>query len=437
MNEKQKKEFEQKLKDKKIWWCPLPWTHIFSSLGGRYAPCYDAHQASLVMGTNYTMDDTTIKEWYTSDFLNLLRSQMLKENYDDGFIDTDGNKFNFFDKVCSGCRKHEKLYGRSDRQKYVEQVLAGTFDNKVPELLRAVLKFQKDGKIDLDERILDIKMKMFGNACNLDCYMCTPRSANTRIVSLNKVLKNTGKIFDPDLDPKDAFRIDTMKYDEEIHLDDVASVAKYTRSIKLIGGEPLVMKNHYKLLDKLVQTGYSKGINLIYKTNLSVFDMEGYNFRDYFDHFKEFIMKVSIDSYGKYNDYIRKKSDWPDLINNIRVMKSRKNSRVNVHSVISFLSVLQNYRLIDYLKEKEIPHTFYIIEYPKILQVKNLPKEIKEELIPKYKDYPNIVRALEKEQDVDQFIKTIEYCQALDKLHNHSLFDLHPELKPYYEKCIK
>ena len=154
--------------------------------------------------------------------------------------------------------------------KYVEQVLAGTFDNKVPELLRAVQKFQDEGKIDLDERMLDIKMKMFGNACNLDCYMCTPRSANTRTISLKKI----GKVFDPDLDPKDGERMNTMKHDEDQYLDDVASVAKYTRSIKLIGGEPLVMKNHYKLLAKLVLSGYSKGINLIYKTNLSVFDMD-------------------------------------------------------------------------------------------------------------------------------------------------------------------
>jgi len=413
-----KNYFEQQLKDKKLWFCPLPFTHIFSSLSGRYAPCYDA-----LGHTGHNMEDTTIREWYTSDYQNTLRKEMLKEDYNG----------KFFKHHCTGCWKQESKYGRSDRQKYVEQILAGTFDSKVPELLRAVQKFQDDGKLDLDERILDIKMKMFGNACNLDCYMCTPRSANTRTLSLKKI----GKVYDPDLDPKDGERMNTLKHDDERYLDDVASVAKYTRSIKLIGGEPLVMKNHYKLLDKLVQTGYSKGINLIYKTNLSVFDMEGYNFRDYFDHFKEFIMKVSIDSYGKYNDYIRKKSDWPDLINNIRVMKSRKNSRVNVHSVISFLSVLQNYRLIDYLKEKEIPHTFYIIEYPKILQVKNLPKEIKEELIPKYKDFPNIVRALEKEQDVEAFVKTIEYCQALDKQHGHNLFELHPELKLYYEKCIK
>ena len=422
MNEEQKEIFEQKLKDEKIWWCPLPWTHIFSSLSGRYAPCYDA------LGfTGHHMKNTTIREWYTSDYQNKLREEMLKEDYDG----------KFFDYHCTGCRKHEKLYGRSDRQKYVEQVLAGTFDNKVPQLLRAVHKFQEEGKIDLNERILDIKMKMFGNACNLDCYMCHPRSANTRTVSLNKVLKNTGKVFDPDLDPKDGARMNTMKHDEERYLDDVASVAKYTRSIKLIGGEPLVMKNHYKLLDKLVLSGYSKGISLIYKTNLSVFKMEGYNFQDYFHFFKEFIMKISIDSYGKYNDYIRKRSDWPELINNMMVMKERKNSRVNVHSVVSFLSVIHIWKLQEYLKELDIPHTYYIIQQPEILQVKNLPYEIKQRLIPKYKDYPNIIKSLEEKQDKTQFIKTIEYCQALDRNHNnYKLFELYPELEKYYKEAV-
>ena len=416
-----KDEFEQKLKDKKIWWCPLPWTHIFSSLSGRYAPCYDA-----LAKTGHNMEDTTIREWYTSDYQNRLREEMLKEDYDG----------KFFDEHCTGCRKHEKLYGRSDRQKYVEQVLAGTFDNKVPELLRAVLKFQKEGKIDLDERLLDIKMKMFGNACNLDCYMCHPRSANTRTISLNKVFKNTGKVFDPDLDPKDGERMNTLKHDDEQYLDDVASVAKYTRSIKLIGGEPLVMKNHYKLLDKLVQSGHSKGIDLIYKTNLSVFKMDNYDFRNYFGKFKEFIMKISIDSYGKYNDYIRKKSDWPQLIDNMMVMKNRKDSRVNVHSVVSFLSVMHIWKLQEYLKEIGIPHTYYIIQHPAILQVKNLPYEIKQKLIPKYKDYPNIIKSLEKKQNKLDFVKTIEYCQALDRNHNnYKLFELYPELEQYYKEA--
>ena len=415
-----KEEFEKKLKEKKIWWCPLPWTHIFSSLSGRYAPCYDA-----LGKTGHNMKDTTIREWYTSDYQNKLRTEMLKEDYDG----------KFFDEHCTGCRKHEKLYGRSDRQKYVEQVLAGTFDNKVPQLLRAVLKFQREGKIDLDERILDIKMKMFGNACNLDCYMCHPRSANTRTLSLNRVLKNTGKVFDPDLDPKDGERMNTMKHDDEEYLNDVASVAKYTKSIKLIGGEPLVMKNHYKLLDKLVQSGHSDGIGLIYKTNLSVFKMEGYDFRNYFGKFKEFIMKISIDSYGKYNDYIRKKSDWQQLINNMMVMKARKDSRVNVHSVVSFLSVMHIWKLQEYLKEIDIPHTYYIIQHPAILQVKNLPYEIKQKLIPKYKDYPNIIKALEAEQDKTEFKKTIEYCQALDRNHNnYKLFELYPELEKYYNE---
>ncbi|OUW58145.1 MAG: hypothetical protein CBD57_03185 [Candidatus Pelagibacter sp. TMED197] len=417
MNETQKTEFEKKLKDKKIWWCPLPWTHIFSSLSGRYAPCYDA-----LAPTGHNMENTTIKEWYTSDYQNRLREEMLKEDFDG----------EFFDKHCTGCRKHELLYGRSDRMKYVEQVLAGTFDSKVPELLRAVQKFQEEGKIDLDERILDIKMKMFGNACNLDCYMCTPRSANTRTISLKKI----GKVFDPDLDPKDGERMNTMKHDGEEHLDDVASVAKYTRSIKLIGGEPLVMKNHYKLLDKLVQTGHSKGIDLIYKTNLSVFKMDNYDFRNYFGKFKEFVMKISIDSYGKYNDYIRKKSDWPQLIDNMMVMKARKDSRVNVHSVVSFLSVMHIWKLQEYLKEIGIPHTYYIIQHPAILQVKNLPYEIKQKLIPKYKDYPNIIKSLEKKQNKLDFVKTIEYCQALDRNHNnYKLFELYPELEQYYKEA--
>ena len=119
MNNEQKEKFEQQLKDKKLWFCPLPFTHIFSSLSGRYAPCYDA-----LGHTGHNMEDTTIEEWYTSDYQNKLRDQMTREDYDPEYLDVH----------CTGCRLQEKKYGRSDRMKYVEQVLAGTFDSKVPEL---------------------------------------------------------------------------------------------------------------------------------------------------------------------------------------------------------------------------------------------------------------------------------------------------------------
>ena len=409
-------ELIKQLENDDIWFCPLPFTHIYSSLSGRYAPCYDAPAK-----TGHNMKDTTIQEWYTSDYQNKLRSEMLSINPDKKYLS----------EHCAGCWKQEKKYNRSDRMKYREQILSGKFDSKVPELLELVDQFKQNGEVKLEKRVLDLKMKMFGNACNLDCYMCTPRSASTRTASLKK-LKN---VYDPDLDPYDIPRMNTERLDDEKYLNDIASVAEYIASIKLIGGEPLVMKNHYKLLDKLVDSGHSNGISLIYKTNLSVFDLDDHNFLDYLPHFREFVMKTSIDSYGKHNDYCRKKSNWEELDFNLRLMRSKKNVRVNVHSVVSFLSVLRFYELQEYLSHQNIDNTYYILDYPSILNVNNLPKDIKEELIPKYQNYPNIVEALKKDWDMLEFVKTIEYIQELDNLHNDNLWDIYPELKPYYEKA--
>ena len=70
----------------------------------------------------------------------------------------------------------------------------------------------------------------------------------------------------------------------------------------------------------------------------------------------------------------------------------------------------------------------------------NPKEEIKEKLKPLYKDYPNILESLNKEQDVEEFVKTIEYCQDLDKngfskREGHDLFALHPELEEHYLKA--
>ena len=66
----------------------------------------------------------------------------------------------------------------------------------------------------------------------------------------------------------------------------VLELAPYIRSIKIIGGEPLVMKKHYELLEKIIESGHAKHIYLKYQTNLTKTKKGRHNIFTYIPHFK-------------------------------------------------------------------------------------------------------------------------------------------------------
>jgi hypothetical protein len=80
-----------------------------------------------------------------------------------------------------------------------------------------------------------------------------------------------------------------------------------------------------------------------------------------------------------------------------------------------------------------------MVDTPKHFRPENLPEPLKKELIPKYKDWPDIVACLERPAEPDVDIQDIfDYLLKQDKHYKGTkwemnLFDVFPELKPYYD----
>ena len=79
-----------------------------------------------------------------------------------------------------------------------------------------------------------------------------------------------------------------------------------------------------------------------------------------------------------------------------------------------------------------------MIERPKSLRVNNLPRKLKDELIPKYEGWPDIQAALRMNEEPDNdFQDTLNYMLKQDRAYKGTkwetnLFDVFPELKEYY-----
>ena len=115
---------------------------------------------------------------------------------------------------------------------------------------------------------------------------------------------------------------------------------------------------------------------------------------------------------------------------------------VNVNGTISFLSVLRFYKLIEWFNDNK--HLFFQVNWSNIrgpikLCANVLPDKLKKELIPKYEGFPDIQNVLKEENHGLDYKDTIEYLLMNDKYYKGTkwemnLFDVFPELKPYWKE---
>jgi hypothetical protein len=98
----------------------------------------------------------------------------------------------------------------------------------------------------------------------------------------------------------------------EPHLD-------YVEQIYFAGGEPLLMEEHYNILEELVQRGRTD-VRLIYNTNFTHTDLKGRSVFEYWRQFRSVAVGASLDAMGARAEYIRKGTDWSQVEQNRRDM---------------------------------------------------------------------------------------------------------------------
>jgi len=425
---------ENQIKNQEIWFCTAPFQQVYTNTDGSWAPCSWASCDS----TGPNIYNTSLENWFKyNNNLNQLRQEMI----------TPGSDLTLCKKWCQSCIKQESTYGRSRRQTSLK---IQTNDHALwPNIRNAVEDFKKtqSGIGKISHKVLEVQIKAFGNQCNLDCFMCMPSDSSTRITTLSSEDLAAQEVFD-----KERLKIDKNISSKTFNLNDIieqiVKIAPYIYNLKLIGGEPLVMKQYYELLDKIVKSGYSQKIMVKYQTNMSILNFDKIKLSDYIPKFESFEFTVSLDSIGIANNYIRRRSTWEDIVSNIKTVSQYPNVRININGAISFLSVLRFYELIDWYNDNieifgnDSQINWSNIRNPAKLSANVLPIEIKEYLIPKYKNFPDIQNLLKEDSGGLDYQDTLEYLLMNDKYYrdtkwNYNLFDVFPELEKFYQPEIK
>ena len=424
---------EKQIQDQDIFFCGAPFQLLYTDVTGSYAPCSWAQHKPF----NSHIKNVSIKDWFENDpKLNQLREEMV----------TPGSNLELARVSCKSCIKQEKEYGRSRRQASLK--IQSNDDGIWAGIRKAVNRYKETKTGHIKDRIFEVQIKAFGNQCNLDCYMCHTYDSSTRTTTLNS----------KELEGQTVMNVWTLKHGNDLKvnsikgaplqdiIDQIADIAPYIYNLKLIGGEPLVMKQYYQLLDAIINTGHARHMKLKFQTNMSVLGQGKYKITDYIRHFQLFEFTVSLDGIGKTDEYIRRRSNWEDIVKNIKAVKQYPNVQINVNGTISFLSVLRFYELINWFDEnkklfKQI--NWSNIRGPAKLCANVLPDELKKELISKYENFPDIQNVLKQDNNGLSYLDTIDYLLKIDKYYEGTkweanLFDVFPELKKYNgEKRVK
>jgi sulfatase maturation enzyme AslB (radical SAM superfamily) len=89
----------------------------------------------------------------------------------------------------------------------------------------------------------------------------------------------------------------------------------YVEQIYFAGGEPLMMAEHYNILDELERRGRFE-VRLIYNTNFTHVKLKDRTVFDYWKKFKSVAVGASLDAMGPRAEYIRKGTEWDQVERN-------------------------------------------------------------------------------------------------------------------------
>jgi radical SAM protein with 4Fe4S-binding SPASM domain len=259
------------LKDSKTF-CIYPWIHLHAYPTGEAYPCCHAEMKPGVIGNCRTQ---TLEEIWNSPAQRQLRTDMLSETPN---------------AACGRCYEQEEsgfFSGRKSANKH-----HGHNIDRVSQT-------HDDGTLDQFQMTYwDIR---FSNLCNLKCRSCGH-------IFSSQWYQDQAKLAGPEWKERNtvlnyAGRTETDIWTQlEPHLD-------YVEQIYFAGGEPLLMEEHYRILDELVKRKRFD-VRLIYNTNFTHTDLKGRSVFEYWKQFNSVAVGASLDDSGARGEYIRKGTDW-------------------------------------------------------------------------------------------------------------------------------
>lgn len=274
--------------------CILPWVSLEASPVGTVRPCCLAIDELVDdRGEKYKLSSTPLKEIQNSTAMKKLRQEFL-----------DGDR----PQTCRRCWNEERAGRTSKRMHSLDRLKNMGIDPTWTTDAKSLM-------------FLDLKL---GNICNLKCRICGSWSSSqyaSEEIRFNR-REDQRASFAYKMLQEGAWPRESEEFwaDLNTHLDDV-------RYIEFTGGEPFMIKEHFQLLQRLVDTGRAGNIEIHYNTNGTQYPDEA---ESIWQHFKHVEIAFSIDDVEERFEYQRSNAVWVEVVENINKFKLMRSRNSNI-----------------------------------------------------------------------------------------------------------
>ena len=176
-------------------------------------------------------------------------------------------------------------------------------------------------------------------------------------------------------------------------------------SLQFTGGEPIINKEHYDLLESIPDE-IKKKIKLRYASNLSYIKFKQYDLIRIWNKFKSVNIKVSMDGVGDVYNYIRRDGDWDTVYANMLILDSEPTIDLAAGITVQAHNIFHMPEFFRFWKESPIKLRFItanILQTPKYLRPNLWPGEYRELILKKLKD---------SEKEFPEMKKFITYLES-------------------------
>ena len=383
--------------------CSMAWDHQFIDPTGRVKPCCRFAEKARPKENN--LQEATLTQIFFGPWMTDMRAKMLRGEQVDG---------------CIRCYQEEASGKRSLRERY-----HANQDLPIEQL------------VDIDKPNIRWLELAISNDCNLVCRMCDSRYAWK------------------------WFKVEKELYgqswnDKEHSKSDIANVFPFIDQlvhIKFTGGEPLITKDHWLLLDKLLAERDCSEMFINYSTNCTIMPKDEWIAK--WSRFKKVEFALSFDGVGPTWELVRWPSTWESteiILRRFLTMTREINCQIGLRSTVSVNNILNmpesfawwienwNMHASDQFDDSKWVNPTHLT-YPECLSTTVLPLRYKDIVADKLQRYSHadftssIRRCIDTQinhmystDDTHLLPELRRYTQALDQQRSQSFFAANPEL---------
>lgn len=237
-------------------------------------------------------------------------------------------------------------------------------------------------------RTLDIET---GNVCNLKCRICNS-------VQSSQWVKENGK--NEPITLPDYIKDKSSELWE--HLYNNLDTLEY---IHFHGGEPLLDRTHWLILDYLIEQGRTD-IVIHYNTNGTVYSQPILYRLEHFDNIE---ISFSIDNLGDRFDYERHGNYWPNVHKNLVEYSKldRTRFKLNIHTTVSVFNILDLDSVADLANQLGYGAYFNLLYNPEYFSILNIPVDKRTAVINKL--------SLSENEQIRGFANSLQTDRYLNK----------------------